>query len=154
MYWEAAKLLIPPILAALLSGYLVNRFKSREDAVEKRLDELYAEIKLAADDATIYWQTEPAADDIVLKSARTLAALARLDGLRSAIASHLSVSASKEMAAAGSEFMREATGGDFGVHNRNPDILRAARIQQQASAYAVAVRKARMEDLKGLRRRS
>jgi hypothetical protein len=37
---QVAVVLAPPILAALLSGYLVTRWKGREDAIEKRLDEI------------------------------------------------------------------------------------------------------------------
>lgn len=154
MVFEAIKILLPPILAAIFGGYLVNRFKSREDAIDKRLDELYSEIRLAATDAENYWKSDPKADDLKILAAKTLAAIVRLDGLRSAIAKHMSQSASDEMAAAASDFMRLATGGEFGVHNRESDIFRAAQVHQQAAAFSVAVRKARLQDLEGWRRRS
>lgn len=151
--WEILKILTPPLLAAFFTGYLVNRLKAREDGIDKRLDELYTEIKLAAADAADYWQTEAIAPDIKLKAAKVQAGIGRLGGLHSMLSTHVSSAASVEITKAASDFMRTATGGDFGVHNRLADVQRAALVHLQAADFAVAVRRARMSDLRGWFRR-
>lgn len=151
--WDLSKTLGPPFLAAFLSGYLVSRWKTREDAVEKRLDELVSQIDAAATAAQAYWQKPPTDSEIRLAAAKVRAAIARIDGLLSALSPFLSSPANKEMVTVASQFLREATGGDFGVHNRPEDLNRSMQVLLMAAEYTVVVRRARMRDLEGWRRR-
>lgn len=141
------------ILAGTLSGYLVTRWKGREDAIEKRLDELIDKIEEVADSASGYWQLHHENASVKLEGVKVLAGIARLDGLRSALRDAMSKSATEEISRASSTFLRACTGGDFGVHNRETDIARASEILLVGASLAVVVRTARMADLRGLRRR-
>lgn len=55
---QIAVVLASPFLAAFLSGYLVTRWKGREDAIEKRLDEITKKIDEVATTASAYWFSE------------------------------------------------------------------------------------------------
>jgi hypothetical protein len=150
---EALKLLVAPLLAAFLGGYLVSRWKTREDTIEKRSDEICQEIRSISENASVYWQKEPTDGALKILAETITAGIVRVDGLRSAIAPHVSSPANDEMAKAASFFLRETTGGQFGVHNRASDLERARSVIQQAALFSVAVRQSRMRDLKGWRRR-
>lgn len=150
---ETAKILIPPFLAAILSGYFISRWQSRESAIESRLDEVSQELKDAADLAADYWRKQPGDPGIPLLESKVLAAITRIDGLRSAIEEYVSRPARDEITQAASAFLREATGGDFGVHNRAADVERARGVVLFAAIFTVAVRRSRMRDLSGWRRR-
>lgn len=152
-YSDLAKTLLPPLLAAFLSGYLVSRWKTREDAIEKRLDELIQQIDLVATEAVAYWLRPGIHPDTQLSGAKVAAGIAKLDGLRSTISTFLSATGNDEITTVAGHFFRETTGGDFGVHNRDADIIRALSIPRLAASYCVSVRRARMRDLAGYFRR-
>jgi hypothetical protein len=150
---QVAVVLAPPILAALLSGYLVTRWKGREDAIEKRLDEIIEKIDEVATTASAYWQLLHTDPTVKIEGTKVRAGLSRLDGLRSALRSVMSVPSTNEISIAASEFLRSCTGGGFGVHNRETDIGRASEILLVAGSFCVAIRRARMRDLEGWWRR-
>lgn len=154
MLLEILKLLCAALLSALLGGYLVTRYKSREDNVEKRLDELCDEIDRVANLASSYWQLPPSHQDVPILAAKVNAGLFKIAGLRAALSDFVSASASKEMAEAESILLRNTTGEGFGVHNRVEDLQTATQVFRTAATYTVAVRKARLKDIKGYRRRS
>jgi hypothetical protein len=147
-------LLVPPGVAALLSGYLVSRWKGREDAIEKRLDEIIDRVDDVALTASAYWQLAHTDPTVKIEGVKVTAGIARLDGLRSALQSVMSDAANNEVSSAASDFLRVCTGGDFGVHNRSTDIGRASEILLVGAALCVAIRRARMRDLEGWRRRA
>ena len=152
-FWEIAKPFIPGLVAGALGGYLVTRWKTREDAVEKRLDELCQEVNRVAEFAAEYWQMASTDERLSLWQAKTVAAVARADGLRSLIAPLLSKVASNEIAVEASNFLREATGGEFGVQGRQRNLNQAQYVIQAAAAYTVTIRRSRMRDLSGWFRR-
>lgn len=150
---QIAAVLVPPVIAALLSGYLVTRWKGREDAIEKRLDEIIEKVDEVATTAAAYWQLDYTDPTVKIEGTKVRAGLARLDGLRSALRNVMSLSATNEISIAASDFLRSCTGGDFGVHNRQTDVIRASEILLVAASFCVAIRRARMQDVEGWRRR-
>jgi hypothetical protein len=152
-FQETTKILGSATVGAIFSGYLVARWKYREDSVEKRFDDLWVEISSTAISATDYWAAKATDPDLKIKAAKVMAGIARINGLTSTLAEFISGPASKEIALESSRFLRTATGGNFGVHNRDDDINRAAEILSAAALFAIECRRARLRDLKGLRRR-
>jgi hypothetical protein len=150
---QVALILAPPFIAALLSGYLVTRWKGREDAIEKRLDEIIAKVDEVAVCASAYWQLPHTDPSVKIEGVKVRAGISRLDGLRSALNNVMSPPANSEISIAASDFLRSCTGGDFGVHNRHTDIGRSSEILLVAGSFCVAIRRARMRDLEGWRRR-
>src|SRR5262249_52108587 len=136
----------PPLLAAFLGGYLVTRWKGRVDYTEKRLDELSELVLKVAELSSDYWCTDYTSSSAkLLFEARIRAGLARIAGLRALLESGLSRSGCAELQSAESDFLRETTGGDFGVHNRASDLSRMIACQFTAAAFVVNIRRARMK---------
>lgn len=151
---EGVKILGSAVVGAMLSGYLVARWKYREDSIDKRFDDLWKEIAETAELAADYWKTKPSDPELKMKAARVMAGIARINGLISSLAEFVSKTASKEITLESSRFLRVATGGSFGVHNRDEDASRATDVLPSAALFAVECRRARLRDLKGsLRRR-
>jgi hypothetical protein len=151
--WPVAAFVTTPILAALLSGYAVNRWKGREDHIEKLFDELCTTAQDAADLASDYWSGTAHDAGMSLREAKILAHLAKMAGLRVLLANYGSQSAIHEMEVAESSFLRQTTGGNFGVHNRQSEPQRVLACQRAASDFVVAVRRTRLADLRGFWRR-
>lgn len=149
LFVDFAKMLVPAILGAALSGYGVSRWKNREDGVEKRVDEMCAEIKSLASEASAYWLTPANDDGLYLAQSKVSATMTRVNGLLSLLSPHISEHARREVAQQASQFLRDATGDDFGVHNRPASVLKAANAVLAAAQYTVVIRKARMLDLLG-----
>jgi hypothetical protein len=151
--WAVATFVSAPILAALLSGYAVNRWKGREDHIEKRFDELCTTAQEAADLASSYWAGGAQDDGMPLREAKIFAQLAKMAGLRVLLETYGSESSIREMQVAESLFLRQTTGGDFGVHNRTAQPQRIFACQRAAADFVVAIRRARLADLRGFWRR-
>jgi hypothetical protein len=151
--FEAAKLIIPPVLAAVIGGYFVARRQARETQIEGRLDDLSKEVNEVANNASAYWRKPPTDPEVPLLADKVSAGLIRTDGLRAIVENRLSTSSKDEITQAASCFFRDTTGGDFGVHNRTEDTQRARAVILSAANYTVAVRRARMLDLAGWWRR-
>jgi hypothetical protein len=150
---EASKILASATAGAALSGYWMARYKNREDSVEKRFDDLWKEISETANLAADYWVTKSDDPTIKMKAARVMAGMARINGLTSSLAEFTSEAAAKEITAESSRFLRAATGGNFGVHNRADEISRATELLPSAALFAIECRRARLRDLKGFFRR-
>jgi hypothetical protein len=150
---QIAIILAPSFIAAFLSGYLVTRWKGREDAIEKRLDEIIEEVDKVAACASAYWQLPHTDPSVKIEGVKVRAGIARLDGFRSALHNVMSQPANREISIAASQFLRSCTGGDFGVHNRPTDVGRASEILLVGAAFCVAIRRARMQDIERWRRR-
>ena len=144
--------LIPAILAAFLGGYVVSRWKARGDYVERRLDELCDVIGKTADLTSEYWQSNQNTTS-ALSEAKIGAGLRRISGLRVALENLLSKQSGAELRSAEQAFFREATGGDFGVHNRVADRQRVISVQHAGAEFIVSIRTARLHDLRGWRQR-
>lgn len=154
--WWFAKLigfLATPVLAALLGGYLVNRWKGREDHIEKRFDELCSSILETADLAADYWGSNAQDEGMLQRQAAIQGQIAKMAGLRSLLSAYVSRSCARELAQAESIFIRQTTGGEFGVHNRTAEPQRIVECHCGAADFVVAIRRARLSDLKGFRRR-
>jgi hypothetical protein len=153
-YAEAAgTFVLPPILAAILSGYLVLRWKGRGEYLEKRLDELCDMIDAAADFSAEYWNHDQLDSNSLLNEARARAQFMKIAGLRALVEFAISNSSASELRLAEAAFFRETTGGAFGVHNREADPLRIVSIRYTAAEFVVAIRMARMRDIQGVRQR-
>jgi hypothetical protein len=150
-FWEAAKVLLP-VLPAFLAGYLVNRWKSREDAIDKRCDEMRRELSEASRLGQSYWIKNQIDLEDELIPAKIQAAQRKLSEMRVRLDVFLSVESSKSIIAAEQQFQRAVTGGNFGVHNRLADTERARNIIYRAAEYDVAIRMSRLNDMKGIRR--
>lgn len=140
---EAAKLLVSAMLSAFVAVKVVNRLKSQSDHVEKRIDDICSDIRAVADLASEYW-VRPPANELRPIEARIQARISLIERLRNAAASVAPELAAPSIEATSAEFMREATGGDFGVHNRAPAIDRATSVQHAATRYIGAIRRERL----------
>jgi hypothetical protein len=149
--WEAAKVLLP-VLPAFLAGYLVNRWKSREDAIDRRCDEMCRELSEVSKLGQAYWISDQRELQDELTAAKIQAAQKKLSEMRVRLDSFLSPQSSKAIIEAEQQFQRAVTGGNFGVHNRVADIERARTIVYRAAEYDVAIRMSRLNDMKGMRR--
>jgi hypothetical protein len=139
---------LPPALAAAFSGYAVHRWKGRADYIEKRLDEMCQIIEDTTAVSSAYWMKAQSAECSV-EEAQIRAGLAKIAGLRVLLEGYTSNVSTRELRAAEAAFLRETTGGDFGVHNRTADIERATGCYYSAAAFIVAIRQGRMNDLRG-----
>jgi hypothetical protein len=144
--------LVAAIFAAALSGYAVNRWKGRGDYIEERLDELCNSVAETADLASGYW-AENQTNNAYLEEARITAGLVRIAGLRVLLEGFTSSASVGELRSAEATFLRNVTGGDFGVHNRTANLERAAGCHHSAASFIVTVRRARIYDLRGWRQR-
>jgi hypothetical protein len=145
--------LLAAIFAAALSGYVINRWKGRSDYIEERLDELCDLDVATADIASVYWAKDQT-NEAYLQEARITATLGRIAGLRVLLESFTSTASASELRSAEATFLRDATGGDFGVHNRTANLGRAAGCHHSAAHFNVAIRRARMYDLRGWKQRA
>jgi hypothetical protein len=149
--WEATKLLLP-VLPAFLAGYLVNRWKTREDAIDRRCDEMCRELGEVSKLGQMFWCVDHKDLSDQLATSKIQAAQRKLSEMRTRLDSFLSPEASKTIIGAEQQFQRAITGGNFGVHNRVADIERAREVVYRAAEYDVAIRMSRMNDMKGIRR--
>lgn len=152
-FWTAIAFASNALLAALLSGYAVNRWKGREEHIERRFDELCVAIVDTANLAAEYWSEDAQSQGASLCEAKIRSHLIKIAGLRVILADHVSRSTSREMEVAESAFIRQTTGGQFGAHNRTADMQRVIGCHCAAAELIVAIRRARLRDLQGLRRR-
>lgn len=145
------------VVSALLSGYLFSRYKSFQDQLEKRCDDLCNHVSTAGELANLYWKSDQkelhSAKEVDLET-KILAKLHAIGSLRVAIEKDISASAKDSLAQAEASLMRELTGGDFGIHNRTADIQRAKASIMQAAMCVTTIRAARLEDMRGWRQRS
>jgi hypothetical protein len=149
--WEAAKVLLP-VLPAFLAGYLVNRWKSREDAIDRRCDEMCRELSETSKLGQMYWLENQSDSKDQLAGIKIQAAQKKLSEMRVRLDGFLSQQSSRAIIEAEQKFQRAITGGNFGVHNRVADIERAREIVYRAAEYDVAIRMSRLSDMKGFRR--
>lgn len=153
MLTDLAKIFLSAALAAFLSGYLVARWRSRDETTQKQLDELCHEVVSVSGVASEYWQL-PAADPMMhLLSYKVMAGMARINGFVSVLSEQMSEAATGEISAAVQGFSRVATGGDFGVNGRGASLDRATQVLVAAAKLTVALRRARTRDTTGLWRR-
>lgn len=151
--FEGAKILGSAVAGAMLSGYWIARWKYREDSIDKRFDDLWKEIGETANVAADYWTTKPSNQELNMKAARVMAGITKINGIISSLAEFISKPAAEEITLESSRFLRVATGGNFGVHNRDEDVTRATDVLPSAALFAVKCRRARLRDLKGFLRR-
>ena len=131
--------LVPPALAAVFGGYAVHRWKGRSDYIEKRLDELCAIVADTADLASDYWNKDQT-NDARLEEAKIMSGLAKVAGLRVLLESFTSSATGRELQLAEAVFLRETTGGNFGVHDRTADLDRVSGCQHAAAMFIVVIR--------------
>ena len=140
---ELLKLLVSALVSAYIAVKVVNRLKSQSDHVEKRIDDICADIRSVADLASDYWIRD-ASNDLLPLAVRIQARIRLIEELRQATAAVAPELTTPPVGEASQEFLRIATGGDFGVHNRPPEIGRASDVQNAATRYIVRVRRARL----------
>jgi hypothetical protein len=149
MLFEAAKILITAILSAGLGGFWVSRWKASLDHSEKRIDDLCAEIAKLADFGSEYWLLPQTDDKVPVLQARLTSGMLRIATIRVSLAGLVKGLGNDRIVQAEMVFIRETTGGDFGVHNRAVSAAYAASAQHSASALIVEIRRARMQALQG-----
>jgi hypothetical protein len=135
---------VPAILSALLSGIWVSRWKASFDHAEKRIDDLCTEIAKLGDLASEYWITPQSDPKIPVLQARVSTGLIRISAMRVTLSQFVSGLASDRLLQLEQLLIRQATGGDFGVHNRTTSVVAAAGAQHAASNYVVEIRRARL----------
>jgi hypothetical protein len=150
--WEAIKTLIP-VIPAFLAGYLVNRWKTREDFIEKRCDEMCKVVGDTAKLAQEYWLLNQQEITDQLLATKIVSAQSKLSEMRLRLEEFISKRSANEIVAAEQDFQRNLTGGDFGVHNRVRDFERAKITIFSAHKYETAIRMSRLGDIKGLWRK-
>lgn len=142
--------MLMPVVPAFIAGYAVNRWKTREDTIEKRCEDVSKEISELTKLASEYWQKDQSAISDQLLGIKILASQTKLSEIRGRLEAFLSVDSAKRIVVRESEFMRSLSGGDFGVHNRTADIERARMLILNAARYESEVRMAHLSDLKGM----
>jgi hypothetical protein len=140
---EFVRLLVSALVSAFIAVKVVNRLKSQSDHVEKRIDDICADIRAVADLASDYW-LKPPANDLKPVEARIAARIRLIEELRSATSYVAPEINSDAVLAASQEFLREVTGGDFGVHNRDQDFDRACNAQHLATRFIATIRRTRI----------
>ena len=84
------------ILSALLSGYLVTRWRSRKDLIDKRIDDLCKEIDVLAEIAREFWsRNSKAADQAIIVNIKSK--LLRISRLRVLLEGLVSNSSKNEL---------------------------------------------------------
>ncbi|QOZ09565.1 hypothetical protein [Bradyrhizobium sp. CCBAU 51765] len=122
----------------------MSRWKASLDHAEKRIDDLCAEITKLADLASEYWITPQADAKIPVLQARISSGLVRIATMRVTLSKFVLGLADERLVDLESSFVRQATGGDFGVHNRAPSQSTAAAAQHAGSALVVEIRRSRL----------
>lgn len=150
--WEIFKLIFP-ILTAFLAGYLVSRWKTREDMIEKRCDQMCAAIAEISQYGQTYWLNDQAQLSDLLLAAKIQASQQSLSEMRVKLEQFLSGQSIEAIVEAEQNFQRAITGGDFGVHNRKSDVDKARTTIYAAKRYETTIRMSRMQDIKGYWRR-
>jgi hypothetical protein len=82
MFFDIAKIVLPAVLSALLSGIWVSRWKASLDHAEKRIDDLCTEIIELADLASDYWITPQSDARIPVLQAKISSGLVRIATIR------------------------------------------------------------------------
>jgi hypothetical protein len=144
MIFDLTKIILPAILSALLSGIWVSRWKASLDHAEKRIDDLCAEITKLADLSSEYWITPQTDAKIPVLQARISSGLVRIATMRVTLSKFVIGLAEERLIEMESNFIRQATGSDFGVHNRAPSQSNAAAAQYAGSALVVEIRRSRL----------
>jgi hypothetical protein len=144
MLFDVAKIVVPAVLSALLSGIWVSRWKASLDHAEKRIDDLCTEIMKLADLASEYWITPQTDAKIPVLQARISSGLVRIATIRVTLSYFVKGLGDDRIVNLESNFVRETTGGDFGVHNRAISQASAAAAQHAGSALVVEIRRSRL----------
>ena len=84
---------------------------------------------------------------------KILAAQLKMSELRKGLEGFMSKLATDEIIKSEQIFQRTLTGGDFGVHNREPDLERAKIMMVHGRKYENIIRISRLKDSAGLWRR-
>lgn len=137
------------ILSALLSGYLVTRWRSRKDLIDKRIDDLCKEIDVLAEIAREFWsRNSKAADQAIIVNIKSK--LLRISRLRVLLEGLVSNSSKNELVESEQMFLREISGGEFESPRRKLDFVKSYAVLEVGSNYVLAIRQAHISDQKGL----
>jgi hypothetical protein len=155
---EWVRALLPLAIAvtsAFLTGYFFARYKSREDQIDKRCDELCVEISGVGNASSQYWlSTSSLPIETNIQQAKIVAGWSRISGLRVLLEEFISETAKEELVAAELKLFGITTGSNFGGASVAAEPQRARECILEAAHYVNDVRTARMRDTKGhLRRR-
>ncbi|MFT4129984.1 hypothetical protein [Labrys sp. (in: a-proteobacteria)] len=142
--FDLAKWVATTAAATFITIKIVNKPRIAADYLEKRTDDLCADIRAASDLASEYWQM--AADDPAVKplAVKVQTRIMLIERMRVAIASGIIELNDPSIVSAAQGFIRVTTGGEFGVHNRAVDVQRASDVHHAALSYIAAIRTARM----------
>jgi hypothetical protein len=144
MIFDLLKIIITVILSASLGGIWVSRWKASLDHAEKRIDDLCAEISKLADYGSEYWLTAQTDTKIPVLQARISSGLVRIATIRVTLGGFVSGLSGDRLIELERNFVRQMTGGDFGVHNRVESQANAAATQHAASALVIEIRRSRL----------
>jgi hypothetical protein len=144
MIFEFLKILAAAMLSAGFSGIWVSRWKASLDHAEKRIDDLCSEIAKLADLASEYWVTPQTDARVPVLQARIASGIVRIATIRVTLSQFVSGLAGDQLVELERNFGRQATGGDFAVHNREVSQSSAAAAQHAGSALIVEIRKSRL----------
>jgi hypothetical protein len=146
--FEVLKIIGTAILSAALSGIWVSRWKASLDHAEKRIDDLCSEIAELSDLGSEYWITAQTDPKIPVLQARISSGLVRIATIRVTLSEFVSGLSDDRLIELERNFIRQTTGGDFGVHNREISQATAAATQHAGSALIVEIRKSRLGTFK------
>jgi hypothetical protein len=137
------------ILSALLSGYIITRWRSRKDLVDKRIDDLCREIDALGELAREFWSRNfKAADQSTIVNIKSK--LLRISRLRVLLEGLVSNSSKNELVESEQMFLREISGGEFESPRRKLDFVKSYAVLEAGSNYVLAIRQAHLSDQKGL----
>lgn len=148
MVFDILKIIGTALLSAMLGGVWVSRWKAGLDHAEKRIDDLCSEITKLADLASEYWTTPQSDPKIPVLQARITSGLIRIATIRVTLGEFVSGLNESRLVTLEQNFARKATGGDFGVHNREVSPYTAVEAQHAGSALAVEIRRSRLATFK------
>lgn len=138
-YLEYLKIVVGPVSSALLAVYIVNKSKTREDHIERRIDEICNDVRSICDFSCDYWSQDQSHKliPVEVKIQTRIMYLSRISVKASELSPELQNYHVKKLM---QHFARTVTGGDFGVHNRTSDTNRIRDIFHSANNLAVEIR--------------
>ena len=138
------RLLASAIISAGLAIFVVNKSKSRIDFIEKRIDDICADIRALSDIGTDYWTKDQGQAELGPVEAKIQSRRLQIEELRAFVARDAPEISGEDVVLASAAYLRDLTGGDFGVHNRVVSLERARAVQYSGARYVNAIRKARL----------
>lgn len=153
--WTAIKTFFPIVFTAVLSVFLVGRYKTREDHADKRIDELCKDAEEVSRFSERFWSTKLNAKNVEFQLLRTKISISlqKMRDVRAAMGKEFSLSSTREIVQAEQALLRDLTGGEFESPVRPADFDQARIAMASCQSYVTVLRSARIADVRHFKRR-